>query len=170
MTQPPGLLPYLLSTVLLLAVAAAFFLLSRRRFHSFGRAQFALRLVVALPLAVSGVGHFVKTGVYASIVPPFLPHPAFWVLATGLLELAGAIGLLVEQSARTAAVCVALLMVAVFPANVYAAHRTVGGLPMPGIPARLLLQAAYLVLVLLAGWGMPGSVRRGGARRGAARA
>ena len=50
----------------------------------------------------------------------------------------------------------ALLMIAVFPANVYAANKYVGGLHMPGVPVRLAMQVVYILLLLMAGWGVPG--------------
>src|SRR5262245_26443772 len=55
------------------------------------------------------------------MVPPWLPAPALLVTATGVLEILGAVGLLVPQTARLAAAGLALLMVAMFPANVHAA-------------------------------------------------
>jgi uncharacterized membrane protein len=117
--------------------------------------QWALRVIVAIPLAVSSIGHFFRIATYASIVPPIFPHPEAWVIFTGILEFSGAVGLLLPTTARSAAVCVALLMIAVFPANIYAAHRTVGGLHMPGVPVRLAMQILYMLLVLIAGWGVP---------------
>lgn len=146
---------YLISILLLLVVIAAFFLWPEGRFRPFGRLQWALRALVALTLVFFGIAHFVHTSVFAAIVPPIFPHPAFWVKFTGALEIAGALGLVLPKFTRTASTCIALLMVLIFPANIYAAHRTVGGLHMPGVPLRLAMQIAYILLVLLAGWGMP---------------
>ena len=114
-----------------------------------------MRILVAIPLVVSGIGHFARTAIYASIVPREFPHPEFWVILTGIFELAGAIGLLLPETTRAAAVAVALLMIAVFPANIHAANRTVGGLHMPSVPVRLAMQIVYVLLVLIAGWGIP---------------
>jgi uncharacterized membrane protein len=75
------------------------------------------------------------------------------------MELAGAVGLLLPAFTRAASVCLALLMVAIFPANVYAANQSVGGLHMPGVPIRTVLQVLYIVLLLMAGWGFPRSLR-----------
>ena len=49
----------------------------------------------------------------------------------------------------------ALLMIAVFPANVYMAHYNVGGLHMPSVPARTAMQVIYITLLLMVGWGIP---------------
>lgn len=146
---------YLLCTLVLLATIVAFFLSTEGRFRPFGTAQWVLRVVVVLPLLISGIAHCKRTALFATIVPPIFPHPAFWVVLTGILELAGALGILLPRTARTASACIALLMVAVFPANVYGAGQTVGGLHMPGVPLRLAMQVVYVLLVLAAGWGMP---------------
>lgn len=143
-----------------MAVVVGFFLGPEGKFRPFGWTQWALRVLVALPLLISGIGHFMRTAVFATIVPPIFPHPAFWILLTGVMELAGAVGLLLPGTARAASTCIALLMIAVFPANVYAAHRTIGGLHMPGVPVRLAMQVVYVLLVLAAGWGLPQRTRK----------
>lgn len=57
------------------------------------------------------------------IVPGWAPKPTVVVWLTGLLELAGGIGLLIEATRPWAAICLGLLLVAVFPANVVDARR-----------------------------------------------
>jgi hypothetical protein len=54
----------------------------------------------ALPLFVSGVGHFVRMEMFPSIVPPIFPQREFLVILTGIFELAGATGLLLTRSIR----------------------------------------------------------------------
>jgi uncharacterized membrane protein len=72
-----------------------------------------------------------------------------------VLELAGAIGLLLPPFTRAASACLAALMIAIFPANVYAANQSVGGLHLPSVPVRLAMQVPYILLLLIAGWGIP---------------
>ena len=76
------------------------------------------------------------------------------------MELAGAIGLLLPSLCRAASACLALLMIAIFPANVYVANHVVGGMHMPGVPVRTAMQVVYIVLLLIAGWGLPSANRR----------
>lgn len=85
----------------------------------------------------------------------FFPYRPQLVLFTGGLELAGAIGLLLPRFTRLASACLAVLMIAIFPANVYGANQTVGGLHLPSVPVRLAMQVVYIVLLLMAGWGIP---------------
>ncbi|WP_394552930.1 DoxX family protein [Agromyces sp. MMS24-JH15] len=77
----------------------------------------------------------VRAGLVA-MVPPGVPNPGLVVAATGVLEAAGAIGLLLPPTHRAAAICLALLLIAVFPANVRAARlgERLGGLFSPLLP------------------------------------
>jgi uncharacterized membrane protein len=90
-----------------------------------------------------------------TIVPTFFPYRPQLILLSGVLELAGAVGLLLPAFTRAASACLAVLMIAIFPANVYAANQFVGGLHMPGVPVRLAMQVIYILLLLIAGWGIP---------------
>ncbi|HXP11082.1 MAG TPA: DoxX family membrane protein [Acidobacteriaceae bacterium] len=150
-----GEMVYLITTAVLISTVACYFLWGRSGLFSFGWVQWLLRAVVALPLLVSGVAHFTRTALMAMIIPPFLPYHSQLVLASGVLELAGAAGLLLPACTRAASACLALLMIAIFPANVYAANTYVGGLRMPSVPVRLTMQVVYILLLLLAGWGVP---------------
>src|ERR1700722_4129315 len=147
---------FLITTAVLISTVACYFLWGRSGLFSFGWVQWILRAVVVLPLLVSGIAHFTRTALMAMIVPPFLPYHSQLVLVSGVLELAGAIGLLLPPFARAASACVALLMIAVFPVNVYAANKYVGGLHMPSVPVRLAMQVVYILFLLMAGGGGAG--------------
>ncbi|MEW2376361.1 DoxX family membrane protein [Micromonospora sp. NPDC047812] len=94
----------------------------------------ALRVGLALMFVVTGVAHFAPAyrADMITMVPRGLPRPALLVTITGALELVGAVGLLVPATARWVAAGLALLMVAMFPANVSAVRR---GLTLAGRPA-----------------------------------
>lgn len=147
---------YAVPMLLLIGVIAVFFGLGGGDYAGFGTMQFVVRIVVALPLLVSAILlHFFRTDLTASIIPPAFPARHSLVLLTGALEIAGAVGLFVPGVRQPAALCISLMMVAVFPANVYAAGKVVGGLPMPSVPVRTAMQIVFIVLVLLAGYGVP---------------
>ena len=89
------------------------------------------------------------------MVPATLPSPGLLVSATGVLELLGAIGLLVPQTQAAAAYALALLLVALFPANVHAARAGVAIAGRRAMPLvwRLPLQLFWIVgLVWVAQW------------------
>ena len=112
--------------------------------------QPALRVGLALMFVVTGLAHFaprMRAGMIA-MVPPRLPRPDLLVTVTGVLELAGAVGLLIPATARLAAGALALLMIAMFPANVSAARRklSLGGRPVESIGPRTALQLLWVGL------------------------
>jgi uncharacterized membrane protein len=74
--------------------------------------------IVAGAFAVSGAVHLVRPEVFTPIVPRRLPAPRLLVLVSGVAELACAVGMLVPWSRRPAGAAAAVLLVAVFPANV----------------------------------------------------
>jgi uncharacterized membrane protein len=108
----------------------------------------ALRNGLAAMFLLTGVSHFVgMRAELISMVPPALPAPGLLVTITGVLELAGALGLLLPRTVPWAAAGLAALLVAMFPANVYAA---VEGLTISGAPAMALVPRALLQLLFLA--------------------
>lgn len=145
---------YLAPLSLLLLLPVAFFAAARGQWKPAPAARW-LRLAAAAPLVISGAGHFLATSAYASIIPPQFPDRPALVILSGACELAGAAGLFLPRARRPASLCLVLLMIAVFPANVHVAGQTVHGIAMPGIPARTAMQAAYILLLLVAGWGIP---------------
>ena len=90
------------------------------------------RVALAVMFLFTGASHFssMKYDLLAMIPNP-LPRGLWVIYATGALEIAGAIGLLIPRLRRLAAVCLALLLVALFPANVYAALQDI---PLRGKP------------------------------------
>ena len=97
---------YLITTAILMATVAGFFLWAQRGVSAFGWLQWVLRVLVALPLLTSGVLHFTRTALMASMIPPIFPDHPRLVLLTGVFELAGAVGLLLPPFTRVASACI----------------------------------------------------------------
>ena len=89
-----------------------------------------------------------------AMVPSAFPRPDLIVSATGVLEILGAVGLLIPAVAPVAAACVAMLLISLFPANIRAARErlTIGGRPATALPLRTLLQLVFIAAVLVAGF------------------
>lgn len=94
-----------------------------------------------------GVGHFISTDFFTSIVPPYVPQAHLVVLVSGLLELLGAAGLLYKPTRKMAAFGLFLLTVCVTPANV---HMWQHPESFASIPPLLLSIRLLVQLVLLA--------------------
>ncbi|HSI94414.1 MAG TPA: DoxX family protein [Jiangellaceae bacterium] len=111
----------------------------------------ALRGGLAAMFVLTGVSHFVGMREdLINMVPPALPEPALLVTITGILELAGAAGLLWRRTAPWAAAGLSALLVGMFPANVYAAVEglTLGGAPAMALVPRTLMQLLFLAVTL----------------------
>lgn len=74
------------------------------------------RLVLGA-FAVSGAAHLVRPTLFRPLIPPALPRPHVWVVATGVAELACAVGL--ARGSRWAPAASAATLVVEWPGNWY---------------------------------------------------
>jgi uncharacterized membrane protein len=114
-----------------------------------------LRGGVALMFLFAASAHWGKRrGDLIAMVPRVFPRPDMMVSATGVLEILGAVGLLIPAIAPVAAACLAMLLIALFPANIRAAREglTIGGRSATVLPLRTLLQLVFIIAVLVAGF------------------
>jgi uncharacterized membrane protein len=129
-------------TALLLALGAA----GLRPLRSW---PLALRGGIAAMFTLTGAFHFVgMREELIAMVPPVLPAPALLVTVTGVLELAGAAGIVWARTAPWAAAGLSALLVVMFPANVHAITAgTVSGMT-ESLPLRTAMQAVFLAATL----------------------
>lgn len=116
----------------------------------------ATAIGLAVMFALMASAHFVqpRRDQLIDMVPPRIGRASMVVTVTGVLEIAGAIGILIPLTARLAAVCLALLLLAMFPANVHAARTRTGIRTMP-LPARAAVQLVFLAAcMVVAIWGL----------------
>lgn len=118
-----------------------------------------LRGIVAVIFVAMGVNHFLPHGsrAMARMVPPKMRRsgllkPINLVYFTGVCEVLGGIGILLPWTRIAAGIALAVFLVAVFPANAYAAQHPdrFGRLAISFWP-RLVAQLVFVALVLLAG-------------------
>ncbi|MDP4097061.1 DoxX family protein [Paenibacillus sp. P96] len=109
----------------------------------------ALRGGVAAMFLLTGTVHFVyMREQMIDMVPPFLPYPGFIVTLTGLLELAGAAGLLFRLTVPWAAGGLTLLLILMFPANVHYALSGLATKPEDALFPRTLMQIVFVSATL----------------------
>jgi len=148
-----------MSALIVLAFAAVGFrllgLLGIGRFATW-RSSAAHGMAAMLLLTASA--HFVPATVTAMpnhadlvrMVPPVVPFADAVVYLTGVLELIGALGLVVAATRRVTGVGLAVLFVLLLPANIYAAVADVpynGGEVTP-LWLRVPLQVVYIAVAL----------------------
>lgn len=109
----------------------------------------AIAVGLAAMFVLTGVAHFAPPmrADLIAIVPPRLPAPGLLVMVTGVLELLGAVGLLLPVTRVAAALCLLVLMLAMFPANVHAARMPN---PPKSMTTQLPLRTAAEVVFLAA--------------------
>ena len=106
------------------------------------------RWLLGLLFIAAGWNHFHIPAAYIQIMPPFLPTPLLLVYISGIAEIAGGIGVLIPVFRKAAGWGLILLLVAVFPANIYAVQS---GMVISGyhIPLWMLLFRLPLQLLLI---------------------
>ena len=83
--------------------------------------RLVLRWLAVVAFVLVGVAHFVFEDFFLSIMPPWIPFHRACVLVSGVAEIAGGLGLILERTRRAAAWGLLALLVAVFPANLWMA-------------------------------------------------
>ncbi|HEY2827214.1 MAG TPA: hypothetical protein VGJ04_06400, partial [Pirellulales bacterium] len=79
----------------------------------------ASRFMLAIFMMGAGAMHFVRSGFYTKIMPPYLPLHLELVYLSGAFEVALGLLLWVRPLSRLAAWGIIALLFAVFPANIY---------------------------------------------------
>ena len=109
------------------------------------------RCALALFFIVAGSAHFLAPAPYRAIVPPFLPWPNLIVMVSGALEMLGGAGVCFRVTRVPAGWGLIALLLAVFPANIYAisSGMVVAGHPVPVwiLWARLPFQLLFIAWV-----------------------
>jgi uncharacterized membrane protein len=98
----------------------------------------------------TGTSHFTSMKYdFAAMIPDPLPDGLWVIYLTGVFEIAGAIGLLLPRTRRLAGICLVLLLVAMFSANVNAALNEIplGGQDPTPLWLRTPMQILYIGMV-----------------------
>ena len=103
------------------------------------------RGALAIMFLFTGFSHF--SGLkhdFAAMIPDPLPDGLWVIYMTGMCEIAGALGLLIPRTRRLAGICLVLLLVALFPANV---NAIINGIALGGnAPTPLWVRAPMQIL------------------------
>ena len=109
----------------------------------------ALRYAMAAMFLFTAMSHFAARtrGDLIRMVPPVFPVPGLLVTITGMLELVGAIGLLMPPPVSgIAALGLSALLMVMFPANIYASQKnlTIAGQPATPLALRFPMQLFWI--------------------------
>jgi uncharacterized membrane protein len=108
------------------------------------------RGALAIMFVFTGTSHFTSMKYdFAAMIPEPLPNGLWVIYLTGVFEVAGAVGLLIPQTRKLAGICLILLLVAMFSANVNAALNEIplGGQDPTPLWLRTPMQLLYIGMV-----------------------
>jgi len=111
-----------------------------------------MSLIIGASFIFAGTMHFVRPAGFLAIMPEFIPFHAFWVYASGVVEIAGGLGLFFSNYRKVAGWTLFILLIVVFPANI---NMAVNEIQLPGsdpLPvwvmwARLPFQFVFMYIV-----------------------
>ena len=106
------------------------------------------RISLSLMLLFTGTAHFYKTFEMVQMMPEFLPYKTALVYITGVLEILGAVGLLIERTAKLASIALILFFLAVLPANIIGSMKQVQLGGMENGPAYLYFRIPFQFLLI----------------------
>ena len=109
-------------------------------------AKYILIIISSIFYVLFGIKHFIDPNFFLAIVPPYLPYHLELVYISGLFEILFGVMILFPKYRYWGSVGLILLLIAVFPANIYLfqsveAQKTIGAtqeiatwrLPVQGI-------------------------------------
>jgi uncharacterized membrane protein len=108
------------------------------------------RYALAVMFVFTAVAHFNKMRHdLAQMIPSFFPRPMLIVYITGVGEFLGAAGLLIPKFRFLAGICLILLLIGMFTANLNAALKglTLRGKPVTPLWLRTPMQILFIVLI-----------------------
>ena len=125
-----------------------------------GNWQFApaARVAMAAMLVFTSIAHFIFVKGMSMMLPDFIPFKNMVIYATGVLEIAAAIGLLTVKFRVKTAWFLIVFFILILPANIYAAqqhvdyqHGTSDGPGLGYLWFRIPLQLLFITWVYLVG-------------------
>jgi uncharacterized membrane protein len=109
--------------VLLAAFVFAFFAI--KIFVQRNDYAWAARIAMSCMLVFTAIGHFAFPKGMAMMLPDFIPFKLPVVYATGIIEIAAAIGLQIPAMISTTGFWLTIFFILILPANIYAAMKHV---------------------------------------------
>jgi len=104
-------------------------------------------VLIGILFILAGIGHFVFPKTYLRIMPPQLSYPLELVYLSGIFEILGGVGILFPALRRWAGYGLIVLLILVFPANIYMASSDE---VVPEVPNWLAVARLPLQFLLIA--------------------
>jgi len=106
------------------------------------------RVGLSLFFIFTAIGHFIRTGEMAAMLPGAVPYRIELIYLTGVLELLGAIGVWIPRLVRLTGLLLILMLIGLLPANVYSAINRVDFGGHGAGPTYLLVRVPFQLFVI----------------------
>lgn len=83
------------------------------------------RIATGITFMFTGTTHFIMPEKFMMMMPPVLPAHLLLVYISGFFEILGGLGLIMPLTKRAAAFGLVVLLLSVFPANIYVALNNI---------------------------------------------
>lgn len=100
-------------------------LLGTKIFQGSWNFLFSGNLGMAVFIIFTGLSHFKFQKGMAMMIPDFIPAKMFWVYATGIIEIAAGIGLVIPSLREITAILLIIFYVLVFMANINSSKKKI---------------------------------------------
>jgi uncharacterized membrane protein len=110
---------------IIITLAVLLHLASKIGLNTFKNFRENARIATGIAFVLTGISHFLIPEKFLEMMPPFLPAHLFLIYLSGVFEILGGIGLMLSQTKFWAAIGLILLLLAVFPANIFVAWNNV---------------------------------------------
>lgn len=103
-------------------------------------------IIMSAVYILAGLNHFKNPKLYESIIPPFFENKKWINYISGLMEVVLGIGLLIEETRSISAIGIIILLIAVFPANIYMCIDQKAGLGFSKVFLYLRLPLQFVLI------------------------
>ena len=110
-------------------------------------------ITLGLMYIVVGTKHFTEPEIFIAITPPFIYFREAAVYFTGLIEIVGGALLLINKYRKKGGALMTILLLLVFPANIYLVFSEEAQMVFQGTRADAIIRLPFQVpLILIAYW------------------
>jgi len=117
-------------------------------------------LIYGVPFILIGIEHFREPQKFVDIVPKYMPFALFLVYLTGVMEIAGGLGIIYPETRELTGRLMVLFLLAIYPANF---NMWINDVPFNGTRLTTLghlVRLSVQTLLIIAALGFSGDLQK----------
>ena len=119
-----------------------------------------LTLIYGIPFILIGIEHFREPQKFVDIVPKYMPFALFLVYLTGVMEIAGGLGIIYPETREITGRLMVLFLLAIYPANF---NMWINDIPYNGTRLTTqghLVRLSVQILLIIGALGFSGDLQK----------